>query len=140
MGGERKQGGVRAVAQSLELLGDRGVDPGHEVYARAFARWPDTERLFFRDHDHAIRDHMMFEIIQAVLDLAEGGNYARGYITTEHIHHVDDLTVGSEAYVGLFAVLRDVVADALGADWTANMARDWDALLAKIDAMVAAHA
>ena len=125
---------MNAVALSLERLGERGVDPTPEVYARAFARWPETERLFFRDHDHAIRDHMMFELIQAVLDLADQGHYARGYIAGERVHHVDDLTVSDEAYVGLFAVLRDVVRDGLGADWTAAMAAAWAQMLADIEA------
>ena len=113
---------MNAVTHSLERLGERGVDPTPEVYARAFARWPETERLFFRDHDHAIRDHMMFELIHAVLDLADQGHYARGYIAGERVHHVDDLTVSDEAYVGLFAVLRDVVRDGLGADQFAGEA------------------
>ncbi|MDX2233354.1 MAG: globin, partial [Hyphomonadaceae bacterium] len=110
--------GVRA---SLDLLAERGVDPMAEVYARVFARWPETERLFFRDHDHAIRGHMLFEAIEAVLDMAGDRTYARGYIASERIHHVDDLTVSDEAYVGFFAVLRDVVADALGPAWTDEM-------------------
>ena len=125
---------MHGVRQSLEVLGERGIDPTPEVYARAFARWPETERLFFRDHDHAIRDHMLFELIQAVLDLADGGNYARGYIATERVHHADDLTVSDEAYVGLFAVLRDVVRDELGADWTDAMAAAWAKLIADIEA------
>lgn len=125
---------MKGVADSLERLGERGVDPAPEVYARIFARWPETERLFFRDHDHAIRDHMMFEIIEAVLNLADTGYFARGYIAAERVHHVDDLQVSAEQYDGLFAILRDVVRDQLGADWTADMETAWTALLAKVSA------
>jgi hemoglobin-like flavoprotein len=123
-----------AIARSLELLGEKGVDPAPEVYARVFARWPETERLFFRDHDGAIRGHMLFEVIEAVLDMAGPRHYARGYIATERVHHVDDLTVSDEAYVGFFAVLRDVVADALGPAWTGEMADAWGQLIADVSA------
>ena len=122
--------GVRA---SLERLGDLGIDPADEVYARVFARWPETERLFFRDRDGAIRGHMLFEVIEAVLDFAGDRNYAPNYIANERVHHIDDLQVGDEAYLGLFAVLRDVVADALAGDWTAEMAAAWTALLAELE-------
>lgn len=125
---------MSAVRASLERLAERGIDPTDEVYARVFARWPETERLFFRDHDKAIRGHMLFEVIEAVLDLAAGGVYAKGYIATERVHHVDELTVSEEAYVGLFAVLRDVVADRLDEAWTPDMAAGWAELLWKIEA------
>lgn len=125
----------RGVQASLELLGERGIDPTAEVYTRMYARWPETERLFFRDHDHAVRNHMLFEVIEAVLDLADKGRYARGYITTERVHHVDDLQVNGEAYVGLFEILRDVVSDGLGRDWTPEMADAWGALIADVHAM-----
>lgn len=125
---------MNGVAHSLELLGERGIDPTADVYARVFARWPETERLFFRDHDGAIRAHMLFEVIEAVLDHANAGHYARGYIAGERVHHVDDLQVSEEQYVGFFEVLRDVVRDGLGADWTTAMARDWDALVREIGA------
>ncbi len=111
-----------------------GIDPTPAVFAGVFARWPETERLFVRDHDHAIRGHMLFEVIEAVLDLAGDRRYARGLIATERVHHVDDLTVSEEAYVGFFAVLRDVVADALGPEWSPEMASAWDTLIADIAA------
>ena len=126
---------MNPVARSLELLGERGVDPTSDVYARVFARWPETERLFFRDHDHAVRNHMLFEVIEAVLDMAGDRHYARGYIATERVHHADDLTVSDEAYFGLFEVLRDVVRDGLGADWTDAMATAWAKMIADIEAM-----
>lgn len=121
--------GVRA---SIEILGEKGIDPTPEVYARVFARWPETERLFFRDHDHAIRGHMLSEVIEAVLDMAGNRSYARGYIASERIHHVDDLSVSDAAYVDFFTVLRDVVADALGPAWTAEMADAWGQLIADV--------
>jgi hemoglobin-like flavoprotein len=123
---------VTGVAESLERLGARGVDPTAEVYARVFARWPETERLFFRDHDRAIRGHMLFEVIEAVLDMAGEGHYARGLIATERVHHIDDLQVTEEQYLGFFAILRDVVCERLGSEWTGEMAAAWDALLNKV--------
>jgi hemoglobin-like flavoprotein len=125
---------VNGVTQSLELLGERGIDPTTEVYARVFARWPETERLFFRDHDHAIRNHMLFEVIEAALDWADTGHYAKGYIATERVHHIDDLQVSEAQYVGFFEVLRDVVRDGLGAAWTPGMETAWAALIADVAA------
>ena len=126
------------VVDSLDALAALGVDPTAQVYARVFARWPQTERLFFRDRDNAIRAHMLFEVIQAVLDHAGPGHYSRGYITGECVHHLDDLGVSSEAYVGLFAVLRDVVAEVLAGAWTPDMAAAWETMLDDVAAMVAA--
>lgn len=123
-----------SVPASLDLLAARNIDPAREVYARLFARWPETERLFFRDHDHAIRDHMMFEIVNAALDLADKGYFARGYFAAERIHHVDDLQVNDEQYVAIVAILRDVVRDRLGDDWTAEMETGWADLVAKVEA------
>lgn len=125
-----------AIVESLDALAAKGVDPTSAVYARVFARWPETERLFFRDHDNAIRAHMLFEVIEAVLDHAGPAHYARGYIATERVHHIDDLGVSDDAYVGLFAVLRDVVAEALGDDWTPMMASAWADMIADIAATV----
>lgn len=125
---------MNGVAESLEALGNAGVDPTAEVYARLFARWPEAERLFFRDHDHAIRNHMMFEVIEAVLDLAGAGYFAPGVIATERVHHVDDLQVSDEQYVGLFEILRDVVRDRLAREWTPAMEADWSSLLNKVQA------
>lgn len=120
---------MSGVRDSLEALAARGADPSADVYARVFARWPETERLFFRDHDGAIRGHMLFEVIEAVLDLAGEARYGRNYIVGERVHHLDDLQVSEEQFTGFFEVLRDVVRDGLGDDWTQDMARDWAALI-----------
>jgi hemoglobin-like flavoprotein len=123
-----------AVVESLDLLAQRGIDPTAEVYTRVFARWPETEALFVRDTTGAVRSHMLFEVIEAVLDHGGPSRYARGYVASERVHHVDDLGVSDEAYVGLFDILRDVVRDALGRDWTDDMATGWSDLIATLRA------
>lgn len=125
---------MKGVPRSLELLGERGLDPTPDVYARMFARWPETERLFARDHDGSVRGHMLFEVIEAVLDLAGDGQYARGLIAAERVHHTDDLQVSDAQYEGLFAILRDVVRDRLGDGWTGEMESGWAGLLEAIAA------
>lgn len=127
---------MSGVSESLALLAERGVDPQAEIYARMFAAHPDTARLFARDADGGIKAHMLFEAIEAALDLEGAGSYGANLIGCEVVNH-QNLGVTPEVFVSFYATIRDVVRNELGAAWTNDMAQGWNALLARVDAIVA---
>jgi hemoglobin-like flavoprotein len=127
---------MSCVSESLAVLSDRGVDPQADVYARMFAAHPDTARLFVRDTDGGVRGNMLYQAIEAALDLEGAGAYGANMIGCEVVNH-QNLGVTPEVFVSFFATMRDIVRTELGASWTPDMADGWEALLARVDAIVA---
>lgn len=120
------------VAASLEALAVRGVDPAAEIYARMFAAHPETAHLFARDSDGGIKGHMLYEAIEAALDIGGANGYGANLIGCEVINH-QNLGVAPDVFVSFYATMRDVVGAALGADWTPDMDGAWRDLIARVD-------
>lgn len=127
---------MNPVRYSLDVLAERGVDPADALYARVFAEYPAMEALFVRDTTGAVRGHMLFEVVEAILDLVGARSYAHGLIATECVNH-DHLGVDRDAFLAFFAILRDTLAAELAGDWTAAMDAAWRDLLCEIETMVA---
>lgn len=123
---------MTGVAASLEALAARGVDPGADIYARMFAAHPEMERLFAHDRDGAIRGHMLYETIEAALDIETAGAYGENLIGCEVVNH-ENLGVPPEVFVTFYATVRDAARAALGGDWTAEMEAGWAALIARVE-------
>jgi len=107
-----------AVACSLEILAKRVGDPAPLVYERLFARHPETEALFVMDVGGHVRGQMLAVATEALLDQggADGGRLT-GLVGIERANHVN-IGVPAEVFDGFFALLMEVVRDALGGDWT----------------------
>ncbi len=57
-----------AVAESLERLAERVGDPAPLVYARLFARHPETEALFLMDAGGHVRGQMLAMAFELLLN------------------------------------------------------------------------
>lgn len=117
-----------AVAESLELLAARVPDPAALVYARLFARHPETEALFVMDRGGHVRGQMLAQALEALLD---GGARLSGLIGIERMNHLG-YGVPEDAFDGFYALLMEAVRDALGADWTGAMERAWQERLERL--------
>ncbi|HEY9219855.1 MAG TPA: globin [Phenylobacterium sp.] len=116
---------------SLERLAERDIDPGPDVYARMFAAHPETEPLFVRDVDGAVRGQMLQQAIECLLDLAGSRSFGRNLMATEIINH-EGVGVPPDVFPQFFVLLRDSVREALGPDWTGEMDASWQAMLVEV--------
>jgi hemoglobin-like flavoprotein len=125
------------IEESLERLAERAGDPTAAVYARLFALYPETEALFVRDLDGAVKGEMLAKVFEIALDLAGPNAYAANFIACEIVNH-DGVGVPRETFPRFFDVAVDVFAELMGSDWTPAYDAAWRALIARIAAITAA--
>ena len=107
---------------SLEALAEVAGDVTPSVYARFFARRPETQALFI---DELGRGRMLYEILQTCLEFAEGRHYAPGSLASlagDHRSYGDFPLV---CYREFLDDLLAVMAEALGPQWTPQVAAAW---------------
>lgn len=121
-----------AIERSLELFAERCGDPTDRVYARLFELNPEMHALFCRDTNNAVKGEMLSRIFEAVLDFVGERRYADHMIGTEMITH-EGYDVPRDVFSTFFGVVADVIQEALGADWTPEIAEAWGETLAEID-------
>jgi hemoglobin-like flavoprotein len=117
-----------AVAESLERLSARVGDPTGLIYARLFARHPETEALFLMDQGGHVRGQMLAIAFEALLD---GGERLGGLVGIERMNHVN-IGVPHTVFDGFFALVRETVRDTLAEEWTPAMEAAWAARLTAI--------
>ena len=122
------------ITRSLELVAERG-DPTAMVYARLFAAHPEMEKLFIRDTDGGVRGNMLAEAINAILDFIDRDNYGGNLMRIEIVNH-ENLGVPPAVFATFFAAMRDTFRDVLGGAWTQEIDDAWQALLARISAVL----
>ncbi len=127
---------MNGVAASFECLAQQGIEPAGEIYARMFSAYPATEKLFARDTDGGIKAHMLFEAIEAALDIESPHGYGANLIGCEVVNH-QNLGVTPEVFVSFYAVMQEVTKAHCGEDWTQAMEAGWRDLIARVDAIVA---
>lgn len=129
---------MNGVAESFEYLAQRGVDPAGEIYARMFAAHPATQKLFARDSDGGIKAHMLYEAIEAALDIENPHGYGANLIGCEVVNH-QNLGVTPDVFVSFYATMREVTKAQCGEEWTPSMEAGWEDLIARVNAIVAAR-
>ena len=127
-----------AIIDSLEVLAAEVGDPTSLVYARLFADAPEMEALFVRDTDGAVRGQMLQQVFETLVDHAGGRAYSTNLIRCEVVNH-ENLGVPPAVFASFFRTVMEAVRSAIGPRWTPAMAGAWQALLADIDALLAAH-
>lgn len=120
------------VEASLELAAERSADLTPLVYARLFARHPQTEALFWRDKSGAIRGEMLAKVFEAILDFIGERRYAAHLIQCEVVNH-EGFEVPPEIFRTFFGIVAESVRDVLGNDWSAETDAAWAALLEELD-------
>lgn len=127
------------ITASLSRVSERCADPTPLVYGRLFATNPEMRELFVRDQNDSVKGHMLYEVLEAVLDFEGRGAYARNLIQCEIVNH-ENLGVPPDVFATFFSVVMETFKDLLGDDWTAEVDRAWRGVIADLDAVTAAHA
>ncbi|MEO0817672.1 MAG: globin [Pseudomonadota bacterium] len=126
---------MSAVASSLEIAAGRCADPTPEIYARLFAQHPELESEFHMDTDGGVRGGMLSQAFDVLLDLADGdGTFATAILMTERANH-EGYGIPPRTFFIFLATIRDWVHHVLSGEWTADMDRDWRAILQKAQAI-----
>lgn len=119
------------VTSSLEIAAERCPDLTPLVYERLFATHPELETHFVLDTDKSVRGSMLSWVLTTILDYTEGGSIGRNLIETEAMNH-DGYGVPPQTFNLFFGVVHDTVAEVCGADWTADMAAAWQAMISEL--------
>ncbi len=127
---------MRGVAESLDWLAERNIDPADKIYAHVFAAHPDMERLFFSDNDGSIKANMIYRAFEAVLDIEETDYYGSNFVGCEVVNH-QNLGVAADVFVSFYTAMRDVVRAELGAAWTSAMEDAWHDVIARVSTTAA---
>ena len=120
---------AEAITHSLELAAERSGDLAPRVYGRLFASHPEMQALFVRDTTGAVKGEMLARVFEMVLDYVDAGAYAEGMIRNEVVTHAG-YDVPPEIFPLFFDVVAETLREAAGSEWTPEMGRAWDALLA----------
>jgi hemoglobin-like flavoprotein len=120
------------IVESFELAASRCDDLTPLVYDRLFAVKPETRGLFRADPKNLIKGSMLELALEAVLDFAGEKKASHRLIFCEVQSH-DAYGTQPEIFTVFFVVMRDVVRDLLGAEWTAEIEAAWDVTLKALD-------
>lgn len=127
---------MSGVAESLDWLAERDIDPAARIYAQVFAVHPDMERLFFSDSDGAIKANMIWRAFETVLDMDSANAYGANFVGCEVVNH-QNLGVDASVFVSFYAIMRDVVRAELGDAWTSSMESAWRGVIARVKSVAA---
>jgi hemoglobin-like flavoprotein len=120
------------IVESFELAASRCDDLTPLVYDRLFAVKPETRGLFRADPKNLIKGSMLELALEAVLDFAGEKKASHRLIFCEVQSH-DAYGTQPEIFTVFFVVMREVVRDLLGAEWTAEIEAAWDVTLKALD-------
>ena len=120
------------IVESFELAAERCDDLTPVVYDRLFAVKPETKGLFRADPRNLIKGSMLELALEAVLDFAGEKKASHRLIFCEVQSH-DAYGTQPEIFTVFFVVMRDVVRDLLGADWSAEIEAAWEETLKGLD-------
>jgi hemoglobin-like flavoprotein len=122
------------ITRTFEIAAERAGDITPLVYAKLFARFPETEALF--SSNKAARGEMLAKVIDAIFDFLGPRTYSNYMVQCEVVTH-EGYGVPREIFATFFAIVADTLKDIAGKDWTPEMDASWRELLARLDWFVA---
>lgn len=125
------------ISAQFERVAVLHEDIAAPVYARYFAADPAASALMAH-MDHLTRGRMLNEVLRLLMDWDATSDGA--YLDFEVRNHQWAYRVEPGMYGALLTAVRDTVADVLGAEWHADMARDWNARIDLLVREIAARA
>lgn len=121
------------IEQSFELAAARCTDLTPHIYQRLFREHPETQAMFRSQGSDLVKGSMLALTVEAILDFAGERRGHFRLIACEAASH-DGYGTPRDLFIAFFAVIRDTLRDLLGEEWSPELARAWDRLLADIDA------
>ena len=120
------------IVESLELAAARCDDLTPLVYDRLFAEKPETRAMFRTDPKNLVKGSMLELALDAILDFAGEKKASHRLIFCEVQSH-DAYGTQPEIFTVFFVVIRDVLRECLGADWSAEFDAAWTTTLKGLD-------
>ncbi|WP_426615901.1 globin [Bradyrhizobium sp. McL0616] len=121
------------IEQSFDLAAARCADLTPLVYQRLFEQHPETQTMFRSQGSELVKGSMLALTIEAILDFAGERSGHFRLIACEVSSH-DAYGTPRDLFIAFFAIIRDTLCDLLGDQWSPDIARAWEQLLADIDA------
>jgi len=125
----------KLIIESLEQAAQACEDPTSLVYKRLFLTHPEMEELFLLDRQDEAKGHMLFEVIECIIDFVGPRYTSEGLISSELINH-EQIGVSREIFGTFFATVRDTFKELLADNWTAAYERAWDQLLEDLSRVI----
>ncbi|MFT4120940.1 globin [Bradyrhizobium sp.] len=122
---------------SFELAASRCADLTPSVYQRLFSMHPEAQAMFRSQGSGLVQGSMLALTVEAILDFAGPRSGHFRLIACEVASH-EAYGTPRELFIAFFMVIRDTLRDLLGDEWSPDIARAWDTLLAEIDAFAVA--
>jgi hemoglobin-like flavoprotein len=119
------------IQHSFELATGRCADFTPLVYDRLFRAHPETEAMFARDTSGHIKGSMLAFAVDAILDFAGERSGTFRMIGCEVQSH-EAYGTSRELFFAFFGVIREILRELLGADWSAEFEEAWRMLLDEI--------
>ena len=116
---------------TLDLVVRRVGNPAPLVFARLFAEAPDLQALFCNDASGAVRAEMFLRTLECLQDAAGARQFSAGLVGAEHQTH-QGYGVSTAQFQRFFCLVVEVLRDALGADWTAEIDQAWSRALRQV--------
>lgn len=123
------------IIESLEQAALACEDPTSLVYRRLFQSNPELKELFVLDRRDEAKGHMLFEVIEAIIDFVGPKYTSEGLIVTELINH-QQIGVPIEVFETFFTTVRDTFREMLGNKWTLDFESAWVQLLFELSQVV----
>jgi hemoglobin-like flavoprotein len=122
--------------RSLHVVVDRIGDPAPRVFERLFAGSPELQSLFCNDRSGTVRAEMFLRALECLVDAAGAQRFAAGLIEAEKITHLS-YGVSPTQFQHFFTLMVDVIRDAMGPDWTAELSSAWGEALLRTQRAIA---
>ena len=123
------------IIESLERAALACEDPTSLVYKRLFLQHPEMEELFLLDRQNEAKGHMLFEVIECIIDFVGPRYTSEGLIITELINH-EQIGVNRATFETFFATVRDTFKELLADTWTPGYEQAWNQLLEELSSVV----
>jgi hemoglobin-like flavoprotein len=123
------------IIESLEQAALVCEDPTSLVYQRLFHNNPELEDLFLMDRNDEAKGHMLYEVVEAIIDFVGPKYTSEGLIVTEVINH-RQIGVPIEVFETFFTTVRDTFRDMLGTSWNSDFEKAWTQLLLELSHVV----
>jgi hemoglobin-like flavoprotein len=120
-----------ALELSLERAVARIGDPAPRVYEALFAQEPGLRAMFIGDPLGSVRGEMFHRVIDTLIDVAGERPYAAGMIAAEWSNHRMN-GVSAAQFQAFFDIVVQVLRQALGDEWTAQIDAAWQATLQRV--------
>ena len=114
--------GTAELTQAFEALAERDMDLSPQIYERFFQLRPDAEGLM-QQADVSMRGRMLDQTFELLMDPDLLG--PESYFRWEVRNHVSAYGVSADMYGPYFQAIGEVLAQALGAEWTQQFASAW---------------